>query len=70
MIRYIALLLLVAFGTVTGVAALQPRSEPDAASSVSGKNVTVIYKTDAFPVFGPLTFETCAVEDCSDGVEI
>ncbi len=63
MIRYIALLLLVVFGTVTGVAALQPAGEP---VSVTGKNVTVIYKTDPFPVFGPLTVETCAVEDCSD----
>ncbi len=59
MIRYFALLLLVVFGTVTGVAVIQPKAEPD-------KNLTVIYKTDEYPVFGPLTFETCAMEDCSD----
>ncbi len=70
MIRHFALLMLVVFGTVTAVAALQPAPELDAAARVAEKNVTVIYKTDAFPVFGPLTFETCAVEDCSDGVEI
>jgi hypothetical protein len=59
MIRYFALLLLVIFGTVTGVGAIKP-------AVMINKNVTVIYKTDAFPVFEPLTFETCLVEDCSD----
>jgi hypothetical protein len=59
MIRYVALLVLVVFGTVTGVSAIQPADEP-------GKNLTVIYKTDEFPVFEPLRFERCVVEDCSD----
>jgi hypothetical protein len=29
-------------------------------------NVTVIEKNQAFPVYGPLVVEQCAVENCSD----
>lgn len=63
MIRY-ALFVLTILGTAaTAIAAVQPASL-DAASSTGGR--TVIEKNSPFPVVGPITVQTCAVEDCSD----
>jgi len=62
MARYLIPIALAAATAATAFAAIDPASHVE----FDHVNVTVIEKNQAFPQFGPLTFETCAVEDCSD----
>jgi hypothetical protein len=59
MIRYTLFVLTVLGSAATALAAIAPVQEPT-------RNITVIEKNDPFPVLGPLVFEDCATEDCSD----
>lgn len=62
MARY-SLFVLVVIGTAaTAIAAITP----DRSIPLTGRNVTVIEKNQAFPVVGPVIFVPCASEDCSD----
>jgi len=67
MIRYTLFILTVLGSAATAIAAIAPAHEMIPANG----NVTVIEKNQAFPVYGPIVVEQCAVEDCSDveGVE-
>lgn len=58
MIRYSLFALAVLATAATAIAAVAPTS-----SDLS--NVTVIVKNQAFPVYGPLSVESCVMEDCS-----
>jgi hypothetical protein len=60
MIRYAAFLTIIVAGAATAVAAISP------APSAASRNITVIEKNQAFPVYGPIVVEPCAKEDCSD----
>lgn len=61
MIRYSLFVLAVVGSAATAIASIAP------AESVSNPaNITVVAKNMAFPVFGELVFEECAVEDCSE----
>lgn len=61
MIRYSLFVLAVVGSAATAIASIAP------APSVSNPaNITVVAKNQAFPVFGELVFEECAVEDCSE----
>jgi hypothetical protein len=61
MIRY-TLFLAIVFGTAaTAIASIAP----DAAIS-NPANITVVAKNQAFPQFGDLIIEECALEDCSE----
>jgi hypothetical protein len=66
MIRY-AFALTLALGAIAGVAAAV---EASAAKSLQQNEIaartTVIEKNSPFPVLGPLVFDDCAVEDCSE----
>jgi len=62
MARYLLLIALATATAATALAAIDPASQVE----FDHANVTVIEKNQAFPQFGPLTFENCAVEDCSD----
>jgi hypothetical protein len=63
MIRYTLFALALIGTAATAVAAVEqgagPRPLPD-------RNLTVIEKNQDFPVLGPISVQTCAVEDCSD----
>jgi hypothetical protein len=61
MVRYTLFVLLVFGSAATGLAAIAPED----AMTAAGKNLTVIEKNQAFPVFGPLLVEQCETEDCS-----
>jgi hypothetical protein len=61
MIRYSLFVLAVVGSAATAIASIAP------ATSISNPaNITVVAKNQAFPVFGELEFEECAVEDCSE----
>lgn len=62
MIRYAA----IALATLGAVSAASAFEAQTPAAPVAETNVTVIVKNSPFPVLGPLVFEECAVEDCSD----
>jgi hypothetical protein len=66
MIRY-AFALTLALGALAGVAAAV---EASAAKSLQASEIaartTVIEKNSPFPVLGPLVFDECALEDCSE----
>ena len=62
MIRYTLFVLTVLGSAATAIAAIAPAHEMIPANG----NVTVIEKNQAFPVYGPLVVEPCAVENCSD----
>ena len=59
MIRYSFFVLAVLATAATAIAAVAPTRN-------DLSNVTVIVKNQAFPVYGPLTVESCVMEDCSD----
>lgn len=59
MIRYTFFVLTVLGSAATAIAA----SDMPLANA---KNVTVIEMNQAFPVYGPIVVEQCAVENCSD----
>jgi hypothetical protein len=63
MIRYTFFVLTILGSAATAIAAISPKHS---AIPTSGRNVTVIQKNQAFPVYGPIVVEQCAVEDCSD----
>lgn len=63
MIRYFAFVSIVILSAASALAAMAPRQDLAAAA---GKNVTVIAKNQAFPVYGPIILEPCATEDCSE----
>jgi len=66
MIRY-AFILIAAMGTVAAAAAFQQAPAgtplPDARPSA---NQTIVEKNSAFPVIGPVAWQECRTEDCSD----
>ncbi len=62
MIRF-AVAAIAVLGIVSAASALNAQTAPTPAAEA---NVTVIAKNSPFPVLGPLVFEECAVEDCSD----
>ena len=53
--------IVIAGSAATAIAAINP-----GANIVRPANITVVEKNQAFPVIGPLVFEECAVEDCSE----
>ncbi len=63
MIRYSLFVLTVIATAATGIAAIAPTHQ---AIDLTARNVTVIEKNQAFPVFGPIVVEDCATEDCSE----
>ena len=63
MTRYTAFLLIVLGTAASALAAVAP--EQRTALEVTGSNVTVIEKNQAFPLVGPLEVEDCLNEDCS-----
>jgi hypothetical protein len=70
MIRYI-FALTIALGAFAGVAAaVEASAANERRATIAEANQTVVMKTSAFPVVGPITVEECAVEDCSDTVQM
>jgi hypothetical protein len=63
MIRYTFFVLTILGTAATAIAAITPNHS---AMPTNGLNVTVVQKNQAFPVYGPIVVEQCAVEDCSD----
>lgn len=63
MIRYFAFVSIVILSAASALAAMAPRHDTAAAA---GKNITIIAKNQAFPVYGPIDLEPCAAEDCSE----
>ena len=63
MIRYTLFVLTILATAASAIAAMAPAHED---IDLSASNVTVIEKNQAFPVFGPIVIEGCAVEDCSE----
>lgn len=63
MIRYTLFVLTVLGSAATAIAAIAPNHDMPLANA---KNVTVIEMNQAFPVYGPIVVEQCAVENCSD----
>jgi hypothetical protein len=63
MIRYTFFILTVLGSAATAIAAITPASDMPLPNA---KNVTVIEMNQAFPVYGPIVVEQCAVENCSD----
>ncbi len=61
MIRYTLFVLAVIGSAATAVASIAP-----AERTGNPANVTIIAKNQAFPIYGALEIEECAVEDCSD----
>ena len=66
MIRY-AFALTLALGAIAGVAAaVEASAAKSLRDSAIAASTTVIEKNSPFPVLGPLVFEDCALDDCSD----
>ena len=63
MIRYSFFVLAVVATAATAIASVAPTSDE---FDLSGSNVTVVTKNQAFPLYGPLIVEDCMTEDCSD----
>jgi hypothetical protein len=63
MIRYTLFVLTVLGSAATAIAAIAPNHDIPLANA---GNVTVIEMNQAFPVYGPIVVEQCAVENCSD----
>ncbi|MBL8790311.1 MAG: hypothetical protein JNM45_07420 [Rhizobiales bacterium] len=61
MMKYLLLVLAIAGSAATAIASIAPDM-----GSMRPANITVVEKNQAFPVLGPLVFEECAVEDCSE----
>lgn len=60
MIRYTLFVLTILGTAATAIASIAPvdHSNP--------KNVTIVFKNDAFPTIDGLVIEKCALENCSD----
>jgi len=66
MIRY-AFALTLALGAIAGLAAaVEASGARTQHETAMAANQTIVEKNSAFPVIGPVTFEDCAREDCSD----
>ena len=63
MIRYTLFVLTTLATAASAISAMAPVHEDIALMT---KNVTVIEKNQAFPVYGPIVVEQCATEDCSE----
>ena len=63
MIRYSFFVLAVVATAATAIASVAPTADE---FDLSGKNVTVVTKNQAFPIYGPLVVEDCNTEDCSE----
>ena len=63
MIRYTLFVLTILATAASAIAAMAPAHDD---IDLSARNVTVIEKNQAFPLFGPIVVEDCAVEDCSE----
>jgi hypothetical protein len=63
MVRYSLFVITVLFSAASAIAAINPT---DRTTLQNPKNVTIVFKNDAFPVLGPIVLEPCAKEDCSD----
>lgn len=59
--RYVIFLLVAIGSAATAIAAISPSSSD---LPITGKNVTVIEKNQAFPLVGPLIVSDCSTEDC------
>jgi hypothetical protein len=62
MLRYTFFLLMALGSAATAIAAIAPGNTVE----LRPRNVTVIEKNQAFPLIGPVVFEACQTEDCSD----
>jgi hypothetical protein len=63
MIRYTLFALALIGTAATALAAVEHGATTP---QLPDRNFTVIQKNQDFPVFGPITVQSCAVEDCSD----
>lgn len=61
MIRYTLFLAIVFGSAATAIASIAPEAPVS-----NPANITVVAKNQAFPQFGDLIIEECAVEDCSE----
>ncbi len=61
MIRYALFVLAVVGSAATAIASIAPSPEVS-----NPAHITIIAKNQAFPVFGPIEVDECAVEDCSE----
>ncbi len=61
MTRYTLFALAVIGSAATAIASIAPTTQTS-----SPANITVVAKNQAFPQFGDLIIEECAVEDCSE----
>ena len=62
MTRTTIIALAILASAATAIAAINPADRTE----VSPRNVTVIEKNQAFPVFGEIEVDECAIEDCSE----
>jgi hypothetical protein len=65
MIKYSIFLATILGTSVAAYAAFAPEEVPPS----NPKNVTVIYKNQAWPVIEPIVITYCGLEDCSDTPE-
>jgi hypothetical protein len=63
MLRYSLFVAAVLGSAATAIAAIAPVADD---MNTSSKNLTVIEKNQAFPIYGPIIVEQCATEDCSE----
>jgi hypothetical protein len=63
MIRYTLFVLTTLATAASAISAIAPAH---VGIDLSARNVTVIEKNQAFPVYGPIVVEDCATEDCSE----
>jgi hypothetical protein len=63
MIRYTLFVLTTLVTAAAAIAAIAPAHEQ---ADPMAKNVTVIEKNQAFPVYGPIVVKPCATQDCSE----
>jgi hypothetical protein len=66
MIRYASILLSTIGAAAVASALASAHTATAPAESTAGVHETVIVKNSPFPVLGPLVFEDCVKDDCSD----
>ena len=62
MIRYTLFVLTVLGSAATAIASIAPAER----TAVNPNNITIIEKNQAWPVYGEIVVDECAVEDCSE----
>jgi hypothetical protein len=62
--RYTLFVLIVIGSAASAIAAIAPDQRTSAAADT--RNVTVIEKNQAFPLVGPVVFEDCLNDDCTE----